>query len=154
MRAYDLVMSMKFVSVYVLLEKEVDSKIFESLLNWLNLDMMCLNMFISVDYRLLINNNFSLLGMNINKKTDVLEVLVYLKEVTFSCQGVCETNTEALTVTCTSFLKKLIGVYDDLGQLGKLLQIFIESTTARSGEYDATLGSYFSEDGVYEVFII
>ena len=48
----------------------------------------------------------------------------------------------------------IIGVYDDLGQLGKLLQIFIESTTARSGEYDATLGSYFSEDGVYEVFII
>ena len=54
MRAYDLVISMKFVSVYVLLEKEVDSKIFESLLNWLSVDMMCLDIFISVDYRLLI----------------------------------------------------------------------------------------------------
>ena len=129
----------------------MDTKISDSLLTWLEMNMTSLNIYISIDYRLVIEDDFSLLRTEFHGETAILCILVSMKEASGRFKKNCGSKAAGLTKTCFLLFCTLIKVYNDLGQLGKFLQMVMEVSNDQPVPFDVTLASYFRVDVVFEV---
>ena len=113
--------------------------------------MTSLNTYISIDCRLVIGDDFSLLKTQLHGENAILTILVSMKEVARGLKTNCGANIEGLTETCYVLFNTLIRIYNDLGQLEKLLRMMMKSSNDESSYFDDTLASYLYHDEIFQV---